>query len=170
MNTASKLSLTVVALLALGATAAQAQGVSNTIVATANVQTPLTVTGTTTLDFGNVFPGVAKTIAPTAGTAGKFTVGGQASAQVNMIVAAPTDLVGPGGDACSPSAPGSAAMTPTTRRPARPALTLAGTTDNLDGTTGALYVWLGATVSPTAGQVAGTYNANVQLTVAYTGL
>jgi hypothetical protein len=169
MNTASKLSLTVVALLALGATAAQAQGVSNTIVATATVQTPLTVTGTTTLDFGNVFPGVAKTIAPSAVTAGKFTVGGQANAEVNMVVAPPTDLVGPGGALLAIGSWLGGYDTDNTQG-SQTGLTLAGTTDRLDATTGALYVWLGATVTPTAGQVAGTYNANVQLTVAYTGL
>jgi hypothetical protein len=168
MNTASKLSLAVVALLAIGATTAQAQGVSNTITATANVQTPLTVTGTTNLDFGNVFPGVPKTIATTAGTAGLFTVGGQNSAEVNVSATTPTNLTGPGG-ALLPIGTWLGGYDTDNTQASQTALTLAGTTTTLDGTTGALYVWLGATVSPTAGQVAGTYNGTVQLTVAYTG-
>jgi hypothetical protein len=168
MRTASKLSLAVLALTLVGTTVAQAQGVSNTITATALVQTPLTVTGTTTLDFGNVFPGVNKTIAPTDATAGKFTVGGQPAAQVTVAFTLPANLAGPaslaianwtGGYDTDNTQPSQTALTPT-----------ATTTTNLEATTGALYVWLGAQVQPTVGQLAGTYTALVTMTVAYTGL
>jgi hypothetical protein len=168
MHTASKLSLAVLALTLAGATVAQAQGVSNTITATALVQTPLTVTGTTTLDFGNVFPGVAKTIAPTDPTAGKFTVGGQAGAEVTVAFTLPASLTGPaslgigtwtGGYDTDNTQASQTVLTPT-----------ATTTTNLDAGTGALYVWLGAQVTPTAGQLAGTYTALVTMTVTYTGL
>lgn len=167
MNTASKLSLALLALTLVGTSVAQAQGVSGNITATAVVQTPLSVTGTTTLDFGNVFPGVAKTIAPTAATAGKFTVGGQASAEVTVAFTLPANLVGPanlpigtwtGGYDTDNTQATQTALTPT-----------ATTTTNLDATTGALHVWLGATVSPTAAQLAGTYNGTVTMTVTYTG-
>src|SRR2546422_8565743 len=41
-------------------------------------QTPITVSGTQNLSFGNVFPGVAKAVAYTdAANAGKFSVAGQ---------------------------------------------------------------------------------------------
>lgn len=167
MNTASKLSLAVVALLAVGASAAQAQ-VSANINATALVQTPLTVTGTTTLDFGNVFPGLAKTIAPTAATAGKFTIGGQLNAEVNITFVLPSNLANgannlpigtfTGGRNVANTQAGQTAITPT-----------AATITRLDAGTGALYIWLGATVTPGVAQVAGTYTSPVTMTVAYTG-
>lgn len=171
MNTASKLSLTFVALLALGATAAQAQ-VSANINATAVVQTPLTVTGTTTLDFQNVFPGLNKTIAPTAPTAGKFTIGGQLNAEVDITFALPGTLAGQGpitgqsltigtwtgGRNTANTQAGQTAITPT-----------GTTTTRLDAASGALYIWLGATVTPGVAQQAGTYTSPVTMTVAYTG-
>src|SRR5437762_1742742 len=51
---------------------------------TATVQQPITVTKNSDLSFGNVFPGVDKSIAVTAGGAAKFTVAGQASTPVNL--------------------------------------------------------------------------------------
>jgi len=167
MTTASKLSLALVALLAVGATSAQAQ-VSANITATAVVQTPLTVTGAAALDFQNVFPGLAKTVAPTAATAGRFTVGGQLNAEVNITFVLPTNLtfgannlpIGTftGGRNTANNQAGQTAITPT-----------GTTTTRLDAVTGALYIWLGATVTPTVAQVAGTYNGTVTMTVAYTG-
>ncbi len=169
MNTASKLALALVALAAVATTSVQAQGVSNTITATAAVQTPLTVTGTTTLDFGNVFPGVNKTIAPTDATAGKFTVGGQSSAQVNVTFSVPSNLAN--GINNLPINTWVGGYDTDNTQPSQTVLNTGGTTTtNLDAGTGALYVWLGATVAPGAAQVAGTYNALVTMTVAYTGL
>src|SRR6267142_916368 len=84
MNTASKLTLAALALTVLGTAAAQAQVNNASITATATVQQPINVTGAQSLNFGNVFPGVAKTIAATDGTnAGRWDVSGQASTLVN---------------------------------------------------------------------------------------
>jgi hypothetical protein len=167
MTTASKLSLALVTLLALGASSAQAQ-VSANINATATVQTPLTVTGTTTLDFQNVFPGLVKTVAPTAATAGKFTIGGQLNAEVNITFVLPSNLVNgannlpigtfTGGRNTANTQAGQVAITPT-----------AATITRVDAATGALYIWLGATVTPGVAQVAGVYTAPITMTVAYTG-
>jgi hypothetical protein len=167
MTTASKLSLAVVALFLVGASVAQAQ-VSANINATALVQTPLSVAGTTTLDFGNVFPGLAKSIASTDATAGKFTVGGQLNAEVNVTFVLPTNLASggnnlpigtwTGGRNTANTQAGQTAITPT-----------GATTTRLDAATGALFVWLGATVTPGVAQVAGTYTSPVTMTVAYTG-
>src|SRR5260370_40076486 len=63
MYTASKASLGALALVLAGVAMAQGQGVNGSIQATAQVQTPTTVTGTQTLAFGNVFPGIAKAVA-----------------------------------------------------------------------------------------------------------
>src|SRR6266568_3692456 len=79
MRSITQLSL-VVAALALTGTALQAQTNNASITATASVQTPINVVGAQQLSFGNVFPGVNKTIAATDLTnAGRFDVTGQAS-------------------------------------------------------------------------------------------
>src|SRR3989442_9034492 len=82
MRSVTKLSL-VVAALVLTSTALQAQTNNASITATANVQTPINVLGAQQLSFGNVFPGVNKTVAATDLTnAGRFDVTGQASSPV----------------------------------------------------------------------------------------
>src|SRR5207302_7339626 len=93
MYTASKAALATF-VLALAATAAvRAQGVNGSISATATVQSPITVTGAQNLGFGNVFPGVAKTVAYSDATnAGQFSVTGQASTPVTYSFSLPTNL------------------------------------------------------------------------------
>lgn len=167
MTTASKLSLAVVALFLVGTSVAQAQ-VSANINATALVQTPLTVTGTTTLDFGNVFPGLAKSIASTDATAGEFTVGGQLNAEVNVTFVLPTNLTNGGNNL--PIGTWTGGRNTANTQAGQTAITPSGaTTTRLDAATGALFVWLGATVTPSVAQVAGTYTSPVTMTVAYTG-
>ena len=68
--------LTVIAMLAIMPTSAQAQSIT----ATANVATALTVTAGNDLDFGLVIPGFTKTIAVTDATAGSFSMSGGAAA------------------------------------------------------------------------------------------
>src|SRR3990172_9919581 len=58
----------------LVATAATAQAQSANINVTANVFQALTVVGNSNLDFGNVFPGVNKTIGVADAGAGKYSV------------------------------------------------------------------------------------------------
>jgi hypothetical protein len=82
MRTTTRVSATLAVILSLTATAAQAQ--SANITATAIVFQAMTVTGARTLDFGNVFPGVAKVIGVAAATSGRFDLLGQASANVNV--------------------------------------------------------------------------------------
>jgi len=166
MNTASKLSLTLVALLALGTTAAQAQ--SANIQATATVQTPLTVTGTAPLAFGNVFPGLPKTILSGDATSGRFTILGQPSAEVSMTFTLPTNLtfgantlpIGTwtGQHNATNTVPGTA-FTPSA----------ASTLANLAPVTGNRYVFIGATVTPAVAQAAGAYAGTITMNVVYTG-
>lgn len=94
MHTASKLSLAVLALALVGTSVAQAQ--SANITATATVLTPLTLTGTANLAFGNVFPGINKTVAAADATSGRFTIAGNPGSQVSMTFTLPTNLTGPG--------------------------------------------------------------------------
>src|SRR5260221_14083886 len=89
----SKLSLAVVVLAVIGVSAAQAQTNNASITATATVQTPINVIGAQALAFGNVFPGVNKTVAATDLTnAGRFDVTGQASTPVTLTFTLPATL------------------------------------------------------------------------------
>lgn len=168
MTTASKLSLAVLALTLVGASVAQAQ--SANITATAVVLTPLTVTGAASLDFGNVFPGLVKTIAPTAATAGRFSITGSGASQVILTFTLPTTLVHttlPANTMPIGTFLGGQFAT-NTQGSQTPIVVTAPVTTNLAA--GSLFVWLGATVTPTITQVAGTYNGTVTMAVVYTGL
>lgn len=166
MTTASKLSLAVVALLVVGASAAQAQ--SANISATATVQTPLTLTGTASLAFGNVFPGLAKTILSGDATSGRFTILGQPLAEVSMTFTLPTDLtfaannlpIGTwtGQHNATNTVPGTA-FTPSA----------AATLANLAAGTGNRFIFIGATVTPAVAQAAGAYTGTITMNVVYTG-
>ena len=76
MNRWAKFSTALVAASVVAASSASAQ--SANINVTANVFQAITVTGFRALDFGNVFPGVNKTIANNAATSGRFDATGQA--------------------------------------------------------------------------------------------
>jgi spore coat protein U-like protein len=166
MNTASKLTFAALALSVLGTVAAQAQVNNASITATATVQQPINVTGAQSLNFGNVFPGVAKTIAATDGTnAGRWDVTGQASSLVNLSFTLPANLTSgvnllpianfTGGTNTVNNAATAASITPS-----------AGGSATLSGT-GQLFVWVGAQVNAATNQPAGVYTASVTLTVTY---
>src|SRR5258706_10367081 len=97
MRSITKLSLVVAALVLTG-TALQAQTNNAAITATANVQTPINVVGAQQLSFGNVFPGVNKTVNATDLTnGGRFDVAGQASTPVTLSFTLPATLSTGGG-------------------------------------------------------------------------
>ena len=161
----SKLSLAVLALV-ISASAAQAQTNNASITATASVQTPINVVGAQQLNFGNVFPGVNKTVAATDLTnAGRFDVTGQASTPVTLSFTLPATLSSgantmpidtyTGIHAATSAQTGGVAFNPVT-----------GANPTLSGT-GALFVWVGARVTPATNQAQGTYTANVTMTVVY---
>jgi spore coat protein U-like protein len=148
------------------ATAAQAQ--SANIQALATVFQPITITGARSLDFGNVFPGLGKTVGVADATSGRFDLTGQASSNVNLTFTLPTNLSDGGGNllpigiwtgchngtnavgSCSTFTPISGVATPSAFSAA-----------------GGLFVWLGGTVTAGASQAAGNYTGTVTLTVAY---
>lgn len=145
--------------------------VTGTVQATANVLTPLSVTtDLRALDFGDVFPGLNKSVAFADGTSGKWQIAGEAGKEVQMDFTLPSSLDNGGilmpisfgaTDAgfFASDAPGSAAAFDPN----------SGATGFLDGGTGDGFVWLGGTVAPAANQAAGTYSATVTLDVIYTG-
>ena len=145
--------------------------VTGSIQATANVLTPLSVsTDLRALDFGDVFPGLNKSIAFTDGTSGKWQIAGEAAKEIQLSFTLPTDLSNAGilmpisfsaTDAAyfaTDAAGSGVAFDPN-----------AGSTEFLDGTVGSGFVWLGGTVAPAANQAAGLYAATVILDVVYTG-
>jgi hypothetical protein len=161
----SKLSLAVLALV-IGASAVQAQTNSGSITATATVLTPINVTTAQQLDFGNVFPGVNKTILASApAAAGRFDVTGQVSAPVTLQFTLPGSLASGGNTlpidsytgvhADNSAQTGGSGFTPGPSN----AATLSAA--------GQLFVWIGARVVPATNQAQGVYTANVIMTVVY---
>ena len=160
---------TVIALvLLLLPASAFAVGASNQGIA--NVLTPLAVNGIRDLDFQNVFPGVAKSVLRTDATSGKWTVVGEASAEVTLDFTLPANLASgannlpiafsstDAGRNTADVSGGATAFDPAVQE-----------TTTLDGTTGELYVWLGGQVTPASNQPAGIYSAAITVDVNYTG-
>ena len=165
MRSLTKLSLVVAALLVTGTTL-QAQSNNASITATASVQTPINVVGAQQLSFGNVFPGVNKTInASDLSNAGRFDVTGQANAPVTLSFTLPATLSSGGNTmpivsytgvhAQNNAQTGGTAFAP-----------VSGATPTLNGS-GALWVWVGAQVQPATNQVAGVYTGSITMTVVY---
>ena len=166
MYTASKAALATLVLALVAGTTVRAQGVNGSITATASVQSPIAVAGVQNLAFGNVFPGVNKTVAATDLTnAGRFDVTGQASTPVTLSFTLPATLSSgantmpidtyTGIHAATSAQTGGVAFNPVT-----------GANPSLSGA-GALFVWIGARVTPATNQAQGVYTANVTMTVVY---
>lgn len=164
MRTITKVLAGLAAVATLSTVTAQAQSQTGGVSALANVQQPINVVGAVDLDFGNVFPGVNKTVGVAAATAGRFDVSGQASAPVLISFVLPANLTGPGnlaigtwtGNHNTTNAPTGTNFTPS-----------AATTNSAFSGTGNLFVFVGATVSPATNQPAGAYSGTVQMTVTY---
>ena len=156
--------LAVLAVVAAMIVPTAAFAVTGTIQATANVLTPLTVsTDLRALDFGNVFPGVNKSIAYTDATSGKWDIAGALGAEIQLTFTLPANLSDgtnnlPISYSATDAVGSAVAFDPS-----------AGSTENLDGGAGTGFVWLGGTVAPTPAQPAGVYSATVSLDVVYTG-
>ena len=135
------------------------------ITATATVQAPINVTAVSNLDFQSVFPGVAKTVLVTDATAGRWDVAGAASTPVSLNFTLPGNLSS--GANLMPIGTWTGNHN-TTAAPTGTGFTPSGTpTAATLSATGALFVYIGATVSPLANQAAGVYTAAVTLTVLY---
>jgi hypothetical protein len=148
--------------------AAFAVGASNQGIAT--VLTPLSVNGVRDLDFQNVFPGVAKAVARTDATSGKWTIVGQAGAEVTIDFTLPSSLASAGNNLPISFSSSDAGRNIADNMLAATAFdpSLQETT-TLEATTGELFVWLGGQVSPAGNQPAGIYQAAITADVNYTG-
>lgn len=144
--------------------------VTGTIQATANVLTPLSVsTDLRALDFGDVFPGLNKSIAFTDGTSGKWQIAGETIKEIQLSFTMPSDLSNGGILMPISFAATDAAYFGTDVVGSAVAFDPgAGSTENL-AVAGTGFVWLGGTVAPAANQPAGIYSATVSLDVVYTG-
>jgi hypothetical protein len=157
------------AALALCAAARSAQAQSATIAATATVVTPITVTGSAPLAFGNVFQGVNKTVLFSDATSGRFALNGYLASQVALTFTLPTTLTS--GANSLPINTYDVRVNGTNSTTGTTALTVtSGTPVNANFVAGALFVFVGGRVQPAAAQAQGAYSGTIVLAAAYTGL
>ena len=163
--------LAVLAVVAAMIVPTAAFAVTGTVQATASVLTPLTVsTDLRALDFGDVFPGVNKSIAFGDATSGKWDIAGALGAEIQLTFTLPANLSDGGNNLPISFGATDAAYFATDVVGSAVAFDpSAGSTENLDGAAGTGFVWLGGTVAPTPAQPAGVYSATVSLDVVYTG-
>jgi hypothetical protein len=161
----------------VGPTPAMAQDVA-VGTASATVLATLSVTATSALAFGNVYQGVAKVVPKNDASAGVFTLGGQASAQVTIYMQMPEYLQGPGNDRMV-IAFGTTDVNIDTTANVNPTTPGAGGYPNRDPHNlptvqlrvldGSCHLFLGGKVIPSVNQAAGAYTADIVVTVAYNG-
>ena len=130
-----------------------------------------TAVGSRTLNFGPVFPGLVGQVARTdAANAGRFNLRGRRNAEVQVTLTLPATLTAGGGRTMPLGFGANDGGFDTRNR--------AGSARAFDpriplvtrlGNNGRLFVFLGGSVMPSPVQPAGTYNATITLTVAYTG-
>lgn len=142
--------------------------------ASATVVTPLTVTKATDLAYGTVYPGLDKVISGSSNATlmGKFTITGFSGATAYITFTLPGSLTGSGtatGNTLSIDTwngyqgvgatqnTGGTAFTPS---PSNSSVVLGASASN---------VYIGASVHPTYGQVAGPYTGTIVMTTVYSG-
>ncbi|MCC7052588.1 MAG: hypothetical protein IT355_04930 [Gemmatimonadaceae bacterium] len=162
---ASRFLATAAALCVAGAVQAQ----SASIQATATVVTPLVVTGTAPLAFGNVFQGVNKTVLHGDATSGRLSVTGFGTSQVALTFTLPATLAS--GANTMPINNYDIRINGTNTPTGATALAVvSGTPVNANLVASNLFVFVGGRVQPTAAQAAGAYTGSIVLAAAYTGL
>lgn len=169
--------VTTAALAVVGATPLAAQSTATaSLSVTGKIVNPISLAVTAPLDFGGMFVGTPKSIAPDGVGSGRFNVTGEAGAAISVTLQMPTSVAASGGATIPLSnwsyvIGASSALTGTSPVNFNPT---AGTpiSTNLSGTTGVghLYFGVGATATPSATAAAGTYSATGQITVAYVGM
>jgi hypothetical protein len=165
MRTATVLSAVLAAGLSVGAAAAEAQTSAN-IQATATVLSAVIVTAGNDLQFGNVTPGVNKTVAIADAGAGRFDVVKAANEGLTLSFTLPTDLADGGNNLPIGSWTGGWNTTQTPSGATGFTPNAGGTNTTATAGTG-IFVYVGATVSPPAAQPAGSYSGTVTMSVVY---
>ncbi|HEV8509983.1 MAG TPA: DUF4402 domain-containing protein [Gemmatimonadales bacterium] len=154
------------AALVLTGTALQAQTNNASITATASVQTPINVVGFQQLNFGNVFPGVNKTVAVADLTnAGRFDVTGQASAPVTLSFTLPATLSS--GPNTMPIDSYAGVRADNSSQTSGIGFVPGGSNPATLSAAGQLFIWIGARVTPATNQAQGTYTGSITMTVVY---
>jgi len=147
---------------------------SATIQALASVVTTLSIIGTSALQFGQVSPGVNKSVDKTQiGDAGEWSITGIASDEISLIFTLPDSLLHASGIIGMPITFvfSDASFDDGTGSQAAPTGVLDPNAYNAEriGVGGTMSVWIGGTVLPRIGQAGGNYSSDVMLTVTYTG-
>lgn len=157
------------ALAALLVLPAVAHAQSANVAATATVVTPLVVTGTAPLAFGNVFQGVNKTVLFSDATSGRFSITGFGVSQVALTFTLPANLLN--GALNLPIDSYDIRTNATNVTAGATALTVtSGVPVNSNLVAGNLFLFVGGRVLPAVAQAAGLYSGSIVLAAAYTGL
>lgn len=146
--------------------------------ATATVLQALVVAAPNALAFGNVYQGVAKSIANNNAAAGVFTIAGSGDAVISIYMQLPEFMATASGDDRMTVAFSTTDASVDSTANVNPAAFGSGwqntnphafpTTTAL-GPDGDAAIFLGGRVIPSVNQKAGAYSADIVLTVAYTG-
>ncbi|HKK20705.1 MAG TPA: hypothetical protein VJ983_04465 [candidate division Zixibacteria bacterium] len=150
--------------------------------ATATVQTPLTVTAPNDLQFGTIFQGVPTSVANNSANAGVFAINGTAGVGISVYLQLPDYMATATGDDrmvisfsatdCSIDTTGNADPTAfgggfaNTNPHSLPNGVYIG---SQGGAVNNTNIFLGGSVYPSVDQTAGSYSADIILTVAYNG-
>jgi hypothetical protein len=151
--------------------------------ATATVLTVLSVTATAPLAFGNVYQGVPATIAKDNASAAVFTITGEADANIAIYMQLPeylaTDAASGSGDDrmvisfsttdCNIDTTGAADPTGFLATDGWADQDPHSVTNSATVGSAGTNIYLGGSVTPSVDQKAGDYEADIVLTVAYTG-
>lgn len=132
-----------------------------------------TVTVNSNLTFGTMFPGIPKTVDKSSTAAAEFSIGGDAGAEVTIDFTLPSYLSSGANnmqiifysDGCAIDSNPTPNQSSPTYDDLNPWQTL-----TYDLGSSGLTVWLGGKAIPGMRQSAGTYTADIILTVQYTGL
>ena len=131
------------------------------------------VTVNNNLTFGTMFPGIPKTVDKSSANAAEFSIGGDAGAEVTIDFSLPTYLSSGSNnmqiifftDGCAVDSNSTPNQSSPTYDDLNPWQTL-----TYDLGSSGLTVWIGGKAVPGFRQPAGTYTADIILTVQYTGL
>lgn len=157
------------AVLLLGlSTGVLAQNSDNdNINASADVIAAISVTGDNDLTFGDVSPGVNKTVAPNDATAGLFTVSGGADASVELQFSTLPSTLSDGTNTLPISYNANFGDTYNAANDFTPSEGTAFSGSPTIPSDGDMNVFLGGTVTPAGTQAAGNYSATITLTATY---
>jgi hypothetical protein len=161
------------ALVTVATTAgAQATPQAATIDVSARVSTQLANNVQQHLNFGTIFPGIAKAISPADVVAGRFELRGDQNAGISYSFELIDHLALPGTPPAATMPIGTwltCSSTTSSASSCSPVSAAGSFTATLGGAGGTLYVFIGATVSPAADQADGLYGGKITMTAAYTG-